>query len=149
MAIQRYNRPVSNLLESEFDRLFDRLTRSNLFPETEGERLNVRPAIDLTEKDDEYLLEAELPGIDEDDFSISFQNNVLTLKGQKEYTDEDKSEERYHRERMFGSFERSIRFDTEIDADDIEAEYENGVLSIRLPKTEKSMHKEIPVNFKK
>jgi len=151
MAITRDNRPRTNLLDREFDRLFDQLTRWSGMgrPEPDEEDVMVRPAIDLTEKENEYVLEAEIPGVSEDDIGISFRNNMLILRGQKEKTTESEAEDEYHRERMYGRFERSIRFDSEVDEENIEAEYENGVLTIRLPKTRESMHKEIPVNFKK
>jgi len=151
MAITRWN-PTSELMSAwnDFDRLFNRLTRN---ADTDDDSLtNVgtwRPAIDIDEREKEYVISAELPGIDEDDISISIKDNVLTLKGEKKQEKEKEDDNRYYRERMYGNFQRMIRLDNDIDADKIEANYENGVLHITLPKTKETMHKQIPVNFKK
>lgn len=152
MAITRWN-PTRDLMSTwnEFDRMFNRLTRSGA-EERDSDISNVgtwRPALDITEREQEYLVTAELPGIAEDDVNISIKNNVLTIKGEKKHETEEKSDERYYSERVYGSFQRMIRLDSDIESDKVEADYENGVLNIRLPKTKDTMHKQIPVKFKK
>ena len=153
MAITRWS-PNRDLLTrnvwNEFDRLFNRML-GETSDDFESDISNVttwRPAIDLDEREKEYVLSAELPGLEKDDISISMKDNVLTIRGEKKYETEDDGDNRYYRERRFGKFQRMIRFDSDIDSENIEADYTNGVLTVHLPKTKETMHKEIPVNFK-
>jgi len=137
---------------NEFDRLFNRMLRSEDVDSEGAEVSNFgtwRPSVNITEKEKEYVLTAELPGLKEDDVHIALKDNVLTLKGEKKYEAEQKEEHRYYSERVFGAFQRMIRFDSEIKSDEVSASYENGVLTVTLPKSEKTMHKQIPVKFKK
>jgi HSP20 family protein len=102
-------------------------------------------ALDVTESEDDYTLKASLPGIKPENIDISFENDILTIKGE---TEDEKEVEgrRYHmRERRFGSFCRSIRLPGSVDADDIEANYEDGILSLHLPKLEEAKPKRIEV----
>lgn len=152
MAITRWN-PTRDLLSTwnEFDRLFNRLTRQDL-DEGESDISNVgnwRPALDITEKEKEYVVSAELPGLTEDDVHISLKDNVLTIKGEKKQEKTEEEEGRYYSERTYGNFQRMIRLDSDVDSEKVEANYENGVLNIHLPKTRETMHKQIPVKFKK
>jgi HSP20 family protein len=102
-------------------------------------------ALDVTENEDEYTLKASLPGIAPEDIDISFENDVLTIKGETK-EDEEVEGVRYHmRERRFGSFCRSIRLPNSIEADNIEANYEAGILSLVLPKLEDAKAKRIEV----
>ncbi len=153
MALMRWN-PTREIMSAwnEFDRLFNRMLRSDDVDAERTEMSNIgtwRPAVDITEREKEYVLTVELPGINEDDVHIALKDNVLTLKGEKKFETEETEENRYYNERVFGSFQRMIRFDSEIKDDDVRADYENGVLTIILPKSEKTMHKQIPVKFKK
>jgi len=153
MAITRW-RPANDLMTmwNDFDRLFNRLTRSNDIEGVDSELSNVStwsPVIDITEREKDYVLSAEVPGLSKDDVSISLKDNVLTLKGEKKLEYEENKENRFYRERSFGTFQRMIRLDSDIDSEKVNADYENGVLTIILPKTKETMHKEIPVNFKK
>jgi len=153
MALTRWS-PRSDIrnLWSEFDRMFDQLTRNRDFGENDSDIANVgtwRPAVDITEREKDFVVTAEVPGLEEDDIHLSVKDNVLTLKGEKKHEREEESENNYYRERLYGNFQRMIRFNSEIDPDEVNAEYENGVLTITLPKTKETMHKQIPVNFKK
>lgn len=102
-------------------------------------------AMDVSENDDEFLVKATLPGINPDDLEITLDNNVLTIKG--EVKEEKESEERrYHlRERRYGKFSRSFSLPSWVDAEHIDAQYENGILTLRLPKVEEAKPKRIKV----
>jgi HSP20 family protein len=92
------------------------------------------PAVDIYETENEVVLTAEIPGVDEKDIEIKVEDNTLTLRGERKFEKETK-EENFHRiERAYGSFFRSFALPTYIDHDRIEAEHENGVLKIRMPK---------------
>ncbi len=101
--------------------------------------------LDVVEHDDAYLIKASLPGINPDDLEVTFENNVLTIKGVISEQEETESA-RYHlRERRFGEFSRSVSLPTSIDDNGIEADYEAGVLTLRLPKSEEAKPKRISV----
>lgn len=124
------------------DRRFDR----NLAVAPSSWRsFNWSVALDVVENDEEFIVRASLPGINPDDLEITFSDNKLTIKG--EVTEEEELEEaRYHlRERRYGSFSRSIKLPSGIEADKIEAHYESGVLNLHLPKVEEVKPKKISI----
>lgn len=92
------------------------------------------PAVDIFETENELVMSAEVPGIDEKDIEIKLEDNTLTLKGERKFEKETK-EENYHRiERSYGSFYRAFTLPNSVDLDKIHAEHENGILKITLPK---------------
>ena len=105
----------------------------------------VEPKIDLAEEEGSYVVKASIPGVKPEDIEVTLQHNILTIKGE---TSEDKEvkEEKYHmRERRYGSFMRSVMLPTEVKAEEIEAKNENGVLTVRLPKSEAEKPQKITV----
>ena len=102
-------------------------------------------ALDVAETEDEFVVEASLPGINPDDLEITYTDKLLTIKG--EVTDEKDVEDRryYLRERRYGSFCRSLSLPASVNVDNIEANYENGVLSLHLPKAEEAKPRRIAV----
>jgi HSP20 family protein len=102
-------------------------------------------ALDVVENKDEFVVKASLPGLNPDDLEITYDKNLLTIKG--EIKDEQEIEEtRYHlRERRYGVFTRSITLPVQVDAESIEARYESGVLTLSLPKSEEVRPKRIAV----
>ena len=102
-------------------------------------------ALDIAESENEYVVKASLPGINLDDLEMTYANNTLTIKG--EVREEQELEEaRYHlRERSYGSFARSITLPAGVESDKIEANYEAGVLTLRLPKAEEIKPKKIAI----
>lgn len=106
------------------------------------------PKIDIRETDKSYVIEAELPGLEKDDFKLTVEDGVLTLEGEKKMEHEEKNENYYRAERSYGSFKRSFRLSEEIDSKNIDAKYKNGILSVTLPKTEKAKPKAVDVKIK-
>jgi len=103
-------------------------------------------ALDVVESDDDYLVLASLPGINPDDLEITFSDNRLTLKGEVEQ-EEQYDEAHYHlRERRYGKFSRSIKLPSGIEADKIEANYQDGVLKLHLPKVAEVKPQKIAVS---
>jgi HSP20 family protein len=94
------------------------------------------PAIDVAEKENEFVVKAEVPGCKAEDIDISVHGNTLTVSGEKKQEHEQKEEGYYHVERSYGSFRRDLNLPTEVDTAKIEAECKNGVLTITLPKAE-------------
>ncbi len=96
------------------------------------------PAIDVAEKDDAILVRAEVPGCTPEDIDISIYGNTLTLSGQKKESRESNGNGFYHMESTYGFFRRDIPLPAEVDPDKIEAIVKDGILSVTLPKAEKS-----------
>jgi HSP20 family protein len=92
------------------------------------------PAVDLTEKDDCYMLTAELPGLDEKDIEVSCSNGHLIIRGEKSAEREEKKPNYYLSERRYGSFQRAFQLPPEVAIEKIEARYKKGVLKLTLPK---------------
>jgi HSP20 family protein len=88
---------------------------------------------------------AELPGVRPEDVKLSIENSVLTIRGEKKQEAEENNERVHRYERMYGLFERSFALPNSIDPEKIEARYENGILTVSLPKAEKARPREIPV----
>ena len=101
--------------------------------------------MDIFETDAEIVVKAELPGMDRDDIDLSLENNVLTLRGDRKFEREDK-DENYHRiERAYGAFSRSFSIPAAVADGGIRADYNGGVLTIILPKTQKAKPKQIKI----
>ena len=127
-------------LEGQFNRLFGELAR-DYDPFDRG----WAPAVDLKENEQDYTLEADLPGMKKEEVDITVIDNVITLKGERRHESETKEKD-YHRvERRYGSFERSFEIPGGFDADKIAAHFDNGVLRVTLPKREESKPKQIEV----
>ncbi len=107
------------------------------------------PSIDVFEKEDKYVVKAELPGIKEEDVDISVVGDTLTIKGERKAETEVKEEDYHCCERSYGSFFRSIALPSDVDAEKIEASYEGGVLEVNLPKAAGVKPKKITVTTRK
>jgi len=145
MNIVKYD-PFRELrsLQDEMTRLFSGVVPATVDRE---DMLNGawNPRVDIFENKDNLVLEAELPGLTREDFELSFENNVLTLKGERKF--EKKTEgENYHRiERSYGAFTRSFTLPQTVTADGAKAEFNNGILNVSLPKREDTKARKIEV----
>lgn len=106
----------------------------------------MRLALDVSENDENYTVHASVPGINPDDLDISFSENTLTIKGETKAEEVNEGEKWHLRERRFGSFMRSITLPTAINADAINANFENGTLTLTLPKAEEVKPRRISVH---
>ena len=103
------------------------------------------PSVDIFENDNEVVIKAELPGLNAKDIDVKLENNVLTLKGERRFEKEAK-EENYHRiEREYGGFSRVFSLPVTVNAENVHAEYKDGVLRVVLPKKEETRRKPITV----
>jgi HSP20 family protein len=103
------------------------------------------PALDISERKDAYLVTVELPGVKLDDLTITLEDGMLTIQGERHFADES-SEQQFHRiERRYGSFRRAITLPAHVMADAVEASVEDGVLQILVPKAEEAKPKRIQV----
>jgi HSP20 family protein len=111
-----------------------------------GSRLGMQePSVDLYEDQDRVVVKAELPGLSKDDIQVSIADNVLTIKGEKKKEEEDSNKDYYRSERVYGAFLRTLPLPAEVNPEKVQATFKNGVLNIRLPKSEEAKKKAINV----
>ncbi len=127
-------------LRSMVDRMFE-----NTLASTNWQPAAWDVALDVAETDDEFLVKASLPGINPEDLEITYNANVLSIKGEVREEKETEQTQYHLRERRYGSFCRSISLPSTVKADAIEANYEAGVLTLHLPKAEEAKPKRILV----
>ena len=142
MALVRWD-PIRELAGMDVDRL------NRMFSEMYGEGLGRGwvPPVDIYESDDhEVVIKAELPEMKREDISLTFENNVLTLSGERRMEQETRRERFQRVERHYGSFSRSFTLPATIDASRISASYKDGVLTVRLPQRDEAKPKQIEVN---
>lgn len=150
MALVRYE-PYSLLdqLQKEFSRtgLWDPFSRDNLADDDQGIAVSHwRPAVDIKEEKDRYVIHADLPGVEAKDIEITLENGVLTLKGERA-SEKTEDREGYKRvERVRGTFYRRFSLPDTADAEKVEAKSKDGVLEIVLPKQVKAQPRRISVN---
>lgn len=145
MSIIRYD-PFRDLrsLQDEVNRLFS-TNLSRAFGEEGIARGAWNPSVDIYENKDHIVLEAELPGMKREDFDLSIENNVITLRGERRFEKQDEGDN-YHRvERSYGSFTRSFTLPQTVQADSVAAEYRNGVLRVKMPKREEVKARRIEI----
>ena len=108
------------------------------------------PSVNVEEKDEEIVLTAELPGLEDEDIHLELENNVLTISGEKrEQREEGEAGSRYHLvERTFGSFRRSFTLPRTVDSESITADFESGLLEVRMPKAAEAKSRRISVGKK-
>ena len=156
MVLQR--RPFSRLMPRRYvgefedlERWTDEMMRSffpSMWRRVPAEETAWMPAIEMFEKEDKYVINAELPGMRREDIDISMVGDTLKIRGDRKSETEVKEEEYYCCERQYGSFFRSLTMPSSVDVNAIEAKYENGILEIHVPKAVEVKQKRIEVGGK-
>jgi len=144
MSLIRYQSYPISTLQQQINRMFDQFGGAGEFPEGLGGG-TFAPAMDVRENIESYEVSMELPGVRQEDVNISLENNVLTVSGSKEQRSEQNEEEYRRVERSYGSFTRSITLPRNVDVQNVTAALEDGVLTIRLPKSEESKPRQISI----
>ncbi|MBA3248372.1 MAG: Hsp20/alpha crystallin family protein [Pyrinomonadaceae bacterium] len=145
MSIVRYD-PFRDLrsLQDEVNRLFS-TNLSRVFGDEGISRGAWTPSVDIFENKDQIVLEAELPGMNREDFELTIENNVLTLRGERRFEKRDE-QDNYHRvERAYGTFTRSFTLPQTVSPENATAEYKNGVLRVTLSKREEVKARRIEI----
>lgn len=147
MAMQRWD-PWTDLQDVE-----RRMADMMRFPltswwRTPSTQLAWAPPVEVYEKDDKVMVKAEVPGMTKDDIDVSVQGDMLTISGEKKTESEVKEQDYYRSEFSYGRFSRSVALPTAVDASKVEANYNNGVLEISLPKSEEAKPRKIEIKSK-
>jgi len=133
-----------NTLRSEMDSLWDRFFPERPFHET-YQTYEWLPSIDLKENKDALVVKAELPGLEAKDVELTLTEDILTIRGEKKEEKEEKDEHHFFVESYCGAFERKIKLPMHVRTDKIDATFDKGVLTIKLPKSEEAKKKEIKI----
>jgi len=145
MSITRWD-PFQNLatLQEQVNRLFEAP-----FAGRHGEGSSLTswaPAVDIYETENELVIKADLPDINEKDLDVRVENNMLTIRGERKFEQKVKEENYLRIERTYGTFSRSFSLPTTVSTESIQAEYKNGVLTVQLPKRAESKPRQVKVN---
>lgn len=133
--VQKDTHPVS-ALQSEMNQVFDRFFSGFPFFNSPGKQAGTFiPKVNVTEADSQIIVTAELPGMEKDDVKLTLTDEYLTLSGEKRSESEKTENGATYYEASYGSFRRVVPLDVEIDADNIHARMDKGVLTVTLPKT--------------
>jgi HSP20 family protein len=146
MALIRWE-PARELqsFQSEMNRLFNTFFE----PSAGGNGAVMRrwsPAMDLVETDEHFVLRADLPGVSEGDVKIELDDNVLTISGERKSAHKETKEGYYRVERAYGSFSRTLTLPEGVDADGISANFDRGVLEVRIPKPEQRQPRKVEIS---
>ena len=139
---------VLDRLHHEMNRVFSDFFRGDLVDDGSFFSGSWSPAVDVSETDDSYIIRAELPGMKKEDVKVTVNNSLVTIQGEKKIESEEK-DRTYHRiERSYGSFERSFNLPSAVKSGSIEAKYDEGLLTVTLPKTEEAKEKVHDIKIK-
>lgn len=152
-SLTRWQRPELTLLPTfgrllgfgnELDRLFD----GPFSGWTRGSRVLSAwsPAVDLYEDKDNVTVKAEMPGLKKEDIDVSLEDGVLSISGERKTEKKFEDAETYRSERFVGRFQRTVTLPTDVKADQVKADYKDGILTVTLPKAEEAKPKQIQVN---
>jgi HSP20 family protein len=146
MALVRWE-PVRELnsLQQEMNRLFSTFFDAPTTGGNGGTGRRWIPAMDLVETEEHYVLTADLPGLSQEDISLEFDGDVLTLSGERRSEHTERKEGFYRLERATGSFSRSLTLPEGVDPDAVTATFDKGVLEVRIPKPEQRKPKKVSI----
>jgi len=133
-------------LRKEMDDLFNRFLGE--FPLTRRMAEEWRPSVDISETKNNFVVKAELPGLEAKDVNVSISGDMLTIKGEKKKEEEEKDEHHHYVERYYGSFQRTFQLPNTVKTDKIDATFEKGVLKVTLPKKPEAKKKDIEITIK-
>lgn len=135
-------------LRRDMNRMFDEFFRGDISVDESFFNRDWSPAVDIAENNNEYIIKAELPGLQKEEVKISIENNILTIRGERK-NEQEKKETNYHRiERSYGMFERSFAVPGTVKTSEIDAQFKDGILTLTLPKAEETKPKMIDVKVK-
>ncbi len=133
-------------IPEDFERLFDRFFGRPLFePAPRIFETMWTPALDFSEDEKDYIVRLEAPGVPKEDLEVNLDGQLLTISGRREFAQEEKTEEYFWREREQGRFVRTVRLPGAVQPGKVVARYEDGVMTVRLPKAEPTVKTKIAV----
>lgn len=142
MALIRWQPRESFALQNEINNMVN-----NFWGDMEGRDAGGwYPKVDVAESEHGFTVQAELPGLKKEDIKVTFEDHVLTVEGERKQVEEQKDQNFFRRERAYGKFRRSFKLATEVDADKVGASYQDGILTLTLPKSEAVKPRQIDIS---
>jgi len=141
------DRWFDRMVEDFWRRPFPTLLRPERWWPSETDMTMRMPAVDVYEEKDDVVIKAEIPGLSKEDISVQVTDSTLMIKGEKKREEEVKEGDYYRCERSFGSITRAVALPSDVKADQVRASFKNGVLEVRMPKTEEAKKKAITVKI--
>jgi len=141
-------RPVFEDIEQELEEILGMPFLPRMWRRLPGNGMEWMPRIEMYEKDDKYVVKAELPGMKREDIDVSVVGDTMTIKGERKAESEIKKEDYHCCERMYGSFYRSIAMPSAVDVENIKAKYDNGMLEVTVPKAPQIKPKKVDISVK-
>ena len=129
--------------QDQFNRVFESTLKAN---QDNSTLTTWAPAVDIYETENELVLKADLPDVEEKDIDVRVENNMLTIRGERKFEQNVKEDNYLRVERTYGTFSRSFSLPNTVNTEAIQATYKNGVLSVQLPKRAESKPKQVKVN---
>lgn len=150
MLFRREERSPVASLRGELDRLFEDFFGEGFVAAAPASFAGkgFAPVMDVTEREDAYVAEVEMPGMKAEDFRVEVLEGVLSIRGERRQEKEEKTRRWHRTERVYGSFERRIALPSSVDAEKVEAAYKDGVLKVTVPKTPGTKARTVPVKVK-
>lgn len=147
MAIERWRSPFQELsrMEDEMEKTFGRWFRGWPWRAAEERGWGWAPAVDMMERDDEIVLRADLPGLEQKDIEVTVRDGMITIQGERKEEREEKEKGYYYTERSFGAFARTLPLPSGIEEDKVKASFKSGVLEVHLPKAKEVKGKKIEI----
>ena len=143
MDLTRWERDMDRMMEDFFGRRARPWLPTRWFGNEQMDLTD--PAVDMFEEKDDIVVKAEIPGMEKNNIEVNLTDHTLTIKGEKKKEDEVKKENNYRSERSYGSFLRTLPLPADVQGDKVKANFENGVMEVRLLKTEAAKAKEVKV----
>ncbi len=143
--------PVSRglqTLQQNMNQLFDQFFRGDILDDGTLFTRSWMPAVDIHESENAYIITAELPGLKKNEVKITLDNNIITIRGEKKDEQEKKTLHSHRLERSYGLFERSFTLPATVKTDNVDARFDDGILTVTLPKAEEAKQKLIDVKVK-
>ena len=144
--ISRWNPTTAAWLERDPFRLMESFFNGEAGRGEELSNRSWRPAVDIRETGESYVVSAELPGLTKDDVQITIENNVLKLTGERRFEKEVKEEEFHRVERAYGSFSRAFALPTRVDPERVEASFKDGILTVTVRKAAEARPRKIEIS---
>ena len=146
MALMRWE-PFRELadLRREMERIFDQFLEERPARKARGAWL---PTVDIYERNDHFVVRADIPGVRPENIDVSVQDDVLTIHGERKHEEEVRDEKYYRAERRFGSFERTVMLPPTVDRERVKATFDNGVLEVTPPKLPQVQPKKVEIEVK-
>ena len=142
MTLMRYTRPKNTVSNQRFSDIMDEFFNDVVNSGSDS----FTPSIDISETDDQFLISAELPGMDKENINIDLENGRLSISGERSFKNEEEGKTFHRVETRYGSFNRSFQLPENVDEESIKATYENGLLNITIDKSADKVKKQIEIN---